>query len=85
LESARFSIFIWTRARSAQKAGLTLRAVAWEDAAGVTHLAYTDPAVLKARYAIADRDKVFATMAGALRKFTAMATTKGALKAVPAK
>ena len=56
------------------------RALAWEDAAGVTHLAYTDPAVLKARYGITDRDKVFAAMTGALKKFTAMAVTKGALK-----
>jgi uncharacterized protein (DUF302 family) len=62
---------------------LPLRAVAWEDAGGITHLAYTDPAVLKARYGIADRDPVFAKMAGALKKLTDMAVTKGALKAAP--
>lgn len=58
---------------------LPLKAVAWEDKAGVAHLAYTDPAVLKARYGITDRDAVFATMTKALNKFTTMATTKGAL------
>ncbi|PIW26510.1 MAG: hypothetical protein COW30_14730 [Rhodospirillales bacterium CG15_BIG_FIL_POST_REV_8_21_14_020_66_15] len=58
---------------------LPLRAVAWEDAAGTTYLAYTDPGALKARYGIGDRDPVFEKMADALRKFTSMAATKGGL------
>ena len=58
---------------------LPMRAVAWEDAKGVTHLAYTDPAALKARYGIANRDALFAKMTKALKKFTTMAAKKGAL------
>ena len=58
---------------------LPLRAVAWEDKEGKGHLAYTDPATLKARYGITGKDALFAKMTGALKKFTDMATTKGAL------
>jgi uncharacterized protein (DUF302 family) len=58
---------------------LPLRAVAWEGEGGVSYLAYTDPAALKARYGIKDRDAVFANMTKALKKFTDMAVTKGAL------
>lgn len=60
---------------------LPLRAIAWEDANGVTHLAYTDPAALKARYGIGDRDPVFKKVTGALGKFSKMAATKGGLPA----
>ncbi len=41
--------------------------------------AYTDPAWLAKRYGIGDRDKVFKKMAGALNKFTDMATKRGGL------
>ena len=58
---------------------LPLRAVAWEDKDGTAYLAYTDPAALKARYGITGRDALFAKMTGALKKFTDIATTKGAL------
>ncbi len=58
---------------------LPLRAVAWEGDDGVTHIAYTDPAVLKSRYAVADQDPVFNKITGALNKFVAMAATNGAL------
>jgi len=60
---------------------LPLKAVAWQDADGATWLAYTDPAVLKERYGIADRDPVFAKMTGALAKFTDMAAKTGGLPA----
>lgn len=58
---------------------LPLRAVAWENADGTTYLAYTDPAALKSRYGIDDRDAVFEKMTGTLTKFTDMAVKKGAL------
>jgi uncharacterized protein (DUF302 family) len=60
---------------------LPLKAVAWQTADGVVMLAYSDPAWLAKRYGIDDRDGVFKKMAGALAKFTAMATTRGALPA----
>lgn len=58
---------------------LPLKAVAWQDAEGKVHLAYTDPAWLAKRYGIQDREKVFQTMTGALNTFTDMATKKGGL------
>lgn len=60
---------------------LPLKAVAWEDSAGKTHLAYNDPAWLMTRYGIDDKDPVFKRMTGALNKFTDMATKKGGLPA----
>ena len=42
-------------------------------------LAYSDPAWLAKRYGIEDRGKVFKKMAGALAKFTEMATKRGRL------
>lgn len=60
---------------------LPLKAVAWQAADGAVMLAYSDPAWLAKRYGIDDRDEVFKKMAGALAKFTAMATTRGALPA----
>ncbi|MGI9408051.1 MAG: DUF302 domain-containing protein [Hyphomicrobiaceae bacterium] len=53
---------------------LPMKALAWTDADGKTWLSYTDPAVLKARWSIADRDEIFAKMAGALDKLTNGAT-----------
>lgn len=58
---------------------LPLKALAWKAADGSVKLAYTDPAWLARRYGIADRDKVFKGMTGALNKFTDMATKKGGL------
>ncbi len=58
---------------------LPLKAVAWRAADGTVKLAYTDPAVLAKRYAIADRDKVFGNINGALDKSTDMATKRGML------
>lgn len=58
---------------------LPLKVLAWKAADGRVKLAYTDPAFLAKRFAIADRDKVFKAMSGALNKFTDMATKKGGL------
>jgi len=59
---------------------LPLKAVAWQAADGTIKLAYTDPTWLAKRYGIEDRDKVFKKMAGALSKFTKIATRRGGLK-----
>ena len=67
------------QANPAMGLDLPLRAVAWEARDGTTYLAYTDPAALKARYGITSKDALFAKMTGALKKFTDIATTKGAL------
>lgn len=67
------------QANPAMGLDLPLRAVAWEDKDGATYLAYTDPAALKVRYGITGKDALFAKMTGALKKFTDIATTKGAL------
>lgn len=58
---------------------LPLKALAWKAADGSVKLGYTDPAWLAKRYGIADRDKVFKAMTGALNKFTDMATKRGGL------
>lgn len=60
---------------------LPLKAVAWKAGDGSVKLAYTDPAWLAKRYGITDRGKVFKKMAGALAKFTTMATKRGKLPA----
>ncbi|UUX49127.1 DUF302 domain-containing protein [Nisaea acidiphila] len=67
--------------QSNQKIGLDLplKALAWQEADGSVKLGYTDPAWLAKRHGIADRDSVFQKMAGALKKFTDMAVTKGGL------
>lgn len=49
---------------------LPLKALAWEDASGIVHLAYTKPKELEDRYDIDDRDEVFKKMTGALDKLT---------------
>jgi uncharacterized protein (DUF302 family) len=54
---------------------LPLKVLAYEDG-GQTYIAYTDPAALKARYGVADRDKVFETMTGALNNLTNAATAQ---------
>jgi len=58
---------------------LPLKVIVWKDADGTVKLAYSDPAWLAARYGITDREPVFMKMAGALNKFTDMATTRGGL------
>lgn len=61
---------------SNQKIGidLPLKALAWKDKDGKVWLAYTDPAYLKKKHSISDKDKVFEKMAGALDKLTDAAT-----------
>jgi len=58
---------------------LPLKALAWTDADGSVKLAYTDADWLAKRYGITDKAKVFKVMAGALNKFTDMATKRGGL------
>ena len=58
---------------------LPLKALAWKAADGRVKLAYTDAQWLAKRHGISDRDKVFQNMAGALNKFTDMATKRGGL------
>ena len=53
---------------------LPLKVLIWEDDKGKVTLGYNDPAWLAKRHGIADRDKVFAKMAGALGKFSDSAT-----------
>ena len=58
--------------QSNQTAGidLPLKVLIWEDENGAVTLSYNDPAWLKKRHGITDRDKVFTKMAGALNKFS---------------
>ena len=56
-----------------------LKAVAWKAADGTVRHSYTDPAILAKRYGIEGRAKVFKKIAGALNKFTDMATKRGGL------
>lgn len=49
---------------------LPLKVLIWEDGKGVVTLGYNDPAWLKKRHGIADRNKAFAKMTGALDKFS---------------
>ena len=56
-----------------------LKAVAWKAADDTVKLSYTDPAILAKRYGIEGRAKVFEKIAGALNKFTDMATKCGGL------
>lgn len=49
---------------------LPMKVIAWQDGDGQTWLAYTDPAYIKARHGVEDRDEIFATMTGALGKIT---------------
>jgi uncharacterized protein (DUF302 family) len=49
---------------------LPLKVLVWENDKGVVTLSYNDPAWLKQRHGISDKDKVFAKMTGAMDKFS---------------
>ena len=55
---------------------LPLKALAYKDADGQVWLAYNDPAYLKQRHGIADKDPVFEKMTGALNGMTDKAVAK---------
>ncbi|MEM8752164.1 MAG: DUF302 domain-containing protein [Pseudomonadota bacterium] len=55
---------------------LPLRAVAWEDEAGVVHLSYTDAATMAARHGISGDAEFVGKMTGALGKLTGAATSE---------
>ncbi len=58
--------------QSAQTIGIDLpiKVLVWENVKGVVTLQYNDPAWLAKRHGIADREKVFTKMSGALGKFS---------------
>lgn len=58
-----------------QKMGLDLplKALVFEGADGKTYIAYNDPAYLSKRYGVTEPAKVYETMTGALKNFTAAA------------
>ncbi|HIP40121.1 MAG TPA: DUF302 domain-containing protein [Desulfocapsa sulfexigens] len=49
---------------------LPLKVLVWENVKGVVTLQYNDPVWLSKRHGIADREKAFAKMSGALAKFS---------------
>lgn len=53
---------------------LPLKVLAWRDADGKVWVAYNDPAFLRDRHAITDRDDGFGRMAGALKGLVTAAT-----------
>jgi len=55
---------------------LPMKALVYKDADGQVWLTYNDPAYLKKRHGINDKDKVFAKMTGALEKLTSKAVGK---------
>jgi len=55
---------------------LPMKALAYKDASGQVWLAYNDPAYLKKRHGITDKDKVYAKMTGALNNLTNKAVGK---------
>ncbi len=55
---------------------LPMKALAYKDAKGQVWLAYNDPAYLKKRHGISDKDPVFNKMTGALNKLTSKAVGK---------
>lgn len=55
---------------------LPIKVLAWQDHKDAVWIAYNDPAYLKSRHAITDRDPVFGTMTGALGKLTDAAIAK---------
>ncbi len=55
---------------------LPIKVLAWEDDKSMVWLAYNDPAYLKSRHGISDKDPVFGKMTGALGKLTDAATAK---------
>jgi len=63
---------------SAQTAGIDLpmKALAWQDEAGQTWLAYNDPGYIAKRHGIGDQDEVVNKMSSALKRFATMAAEK---------
>lgn len=55
---------------------LPLKALAWRDDAGKVWVSYNDPAYLKSRHKISDRDPVFMKITGALKKLIGKAASK---------
>ena len=55
---------------------LPMKALAYKDANGQVWLVYNDPAYMKSRHGITDKDPVFAKMTGALNAMTDKATAK---------
>lgn len=55
---------------------LPLKALAYKDASGQVWLAYNDPAYLKHRHGITDKDNIFEKMSAALKGMTDKATAK---------
>jgi len=55
---------------------LPLKALAWRDAGGKVWVSYNDPAYLKVRHNISDRDPVFKKITGALNKLVGKAVSK---------
>lgn len=55
---------------------LPIKVLAWEDDQSVVWIAYNDPAYLKSRHGISDKDPVFGKMTGALGKLTDAAIAK---------
>ncbi len=55
---------------------LPIKVLAWQDEGGAVWIAYNDPAFLKSRHAITDRDPVFGKMTSALGKLTDAAIAK---------
>jgi len=55
---------------------LPLKALAWRDDAGKVWVSYNDPAYLKARHNISDKDPVFKKITGALAKLVGKAVSK---------
>ncbi len=55
---------------------LPLKALAWQDDNGKVWVSYNDPAYLKSRYEMSDRDPVFMKMTGVLKKLIGKAVSK---------
>lgn len=55
---------------------LPMKALVYEAADGKTYIAYNDPAYLSKRHGVMEPAKVFETMTGALKNFTAAAAAK---------
>lgn len=55
---------------------LPIKVLAWEDEKAAVWIAYNDPAYLKSRHQITDKDPVFGKMTGALGKLTDAAIAK---------
>ena len=55
---------------------LPLKALAWRDDKGKVWVSYNDPAYLKTRYGMSDRDPVFMKMTGVLKKLIGKAVSK---------